>query len=336
MRFATVVPAVLLFAAVCATTSDDEYPDVNRADTIANGPSAEFRRHTELLETVLTLDAAWSHVWNEKINRVANELEPPPREACAELAAEFENDPATTAPIDTFRVIRIVVDHCGQSGLSVGYGANLVKHSEQCTYQRHVQVLVSHTHAVVYSAQSAEPAVAFIGEVVLLMSEVADKLAYVEAALQQLLAITRHLIELSRRVNDGTAELPRAAYDALKKAAKKLMKPVSAEFRKYCAVPMGDWYDEEGDGRIVQLVQAKVDEDEDGAAVLARAQSMLAIARSVFRRLFVQSMSADIWHSIFYSPVVARVVEMPKATAEAKTQRRMRNFEPVEEIQLNL
>lgn len=291
---------------------------------------AEYQHKVQLLETVLSLDAAWSHLWNEKLKNNES-LKPPSREICENLVPEGTDD--SKEKIDTYHVVYKVVNECRFSGMFIRYAAMLVGKSLRCMFLRHIRVQLSAVEVMLYNA-TLEKATSFVKSLIEDFGELADKLALVEVELGLLLQLVRHLIDVKRALKPGV-DLKKL-YKSFKKPTKKFRKSIKEEFENFCAVKMGDWFDETADGgqgKIVKLVEFDADDkDENVADLLVQVESFRNNMNFVFQRLFIRVMSPEIWRSLFESPIIIR----PELSQTIETgEVRKREYAPVEEISLN-
>lgn len=276
-----------------------------------DGLYGNYQKQLQVLKHALAHNDRWSFVWSEKLNPNAPGLHQPDVEFCGKLIPEG----AEIGPIDTFAVVKKIVDSCWFSGMYVSYGLNLLARSARCFLHRHVRLQLA-AIAVMLTDTDREILRRYLLEVVKDYRLVADKLAAVESSL-------KHVIQMVTFYNDviNVKDLTNVP-----KALKKIRKIVEADFQKYCAVPVTEkWYDEETN-TLVDMAEireedvrtASVPQDDPSSAIASssdapsRIENLRSIMRRTFDGLLIEQMSPTIWEDIFNNHILMKPIDLQK------------------------
>lgn len=312
---------------------------------LMDGLPVEYQKRLQLLQHALAYENRWSPIWSEKLKPDAPGLQQPDPEFCTNLIP----DVAERRSVDTFAVIKEIVNTCWFSGMYVGYGLNLLSRSVRCFHHRHARLQLAAIDHMMPDANE-ETVERYLRNVVTDYQLATDKLAAVESSL-------KHSVQLVTFYNDVANKLSEIAADVngdglrgnVKKAAKKIRKIVESDFKKYCAVPVTDkWYDDKT-GNFVDMAEIRAEDvkparsPEDPAsstaedavppasegrssvlAVLTGAPSRIEYLRQIMRRTFdgllIELMPQKIWSDIFFNQILMKAIDLQKVSLNGKTK----------------
>lgn len=215
---------------------------------LVNGLPVKFQNQLEVLKLAVSMNDVWSEIFSEKVTKDIESSEHPDPEICMSM-----KNPESES-IDTFEVIKKILENCHHSGLFVEYGMKLLGHSVKCFFLRFAKIHMSTVEMKSYdsSVQFTE----FVQNLLVDYRTIADKLAAVSSDLTNILELAnyyRDMVNLSSKYTSDT--FPIDLKSRITVVSNKLWKRINEEFGK-CACKSTEWFDNENN-EIVNLKDIK-------------------------------------------------------------------------------